>query len=66
MERLGFILIGGTIYLVVWCVRKVDSPKEIQVYDTNDLMYKMCSITEWNFLSMARKLTLSLSNKFNL
>jgi hypothetical protein len=55
MKRLGIIMAIGTVYLIIWSIRKVDSPKEIEIYDTNNLMYKMCSITEWNFISMASK-----------
>ena len=56
MKRLGIIMAIGTVYLLIWSIRKVDSPKEIDAYDNSNLMYKMCSITEWNFISMASKL----------
>ena len=55
MKRLGIIIAIGTVYLLIWSIRKVDSPKEVDVLDANGLMYKMCSITEWNFISMASK-----------
>ena len=63
MKRLGIIMAIGTVYLMIWSIRKVDSPKEIEVYDTNNLMYKMCSITEWNFISMASKKSTQLKIK---
>lgn len=56
MKRLGIIMLIGTVYLLIWGIRKVDSPREIEAYDTNNLMYKMCSITEWNFVSMASEI----------
>lgn len=59
MKRLGIIMLIGTVYLLIWGIRKVDSPREIEVYDTNNLIYKMCSITEWNFVSMASKIKLN-------
>lgn len=59
MKRLGLIMLGGTIYLAAWTLRKVDSPKEESKLDSNNLRYETCTVTEWNFGSMA-------SNNFHL
>ena len=63
MKRLGLIMLSGTIYLAAWTLRKFDSPKEESKQDSNNLRYETCTVTEWNFGSMASKKKL---NKFNL
>lgn len=45
----------GTAYLIIWAVRRVDSPREEQRLDPFGLKYETCTVTEWNFVSMACK-----------
>lgn len=55
MKRLGIIMLIGTTYLIAWALRREDSPKNEQKYDPFGLKYETCTITEWNFVSMASK-----------
>ncbi len=56
LKWLGIILLIGTIFLVAWSFRKYESPREQLRYDPAGLKYETCTITEWNFVSMASKL----------
>ncbi len=55
MKRLGIIMAAGTIFLVVWTLKRDDSPKQETRKDTIGLKYETCTISEWNFVSMACK-----------
>lgn len=71
MKRLGIIMLAGTLYLILWALRRDDSPRQEQKYDPFGLKYETCTITEWNFVSMACKFTLTFlfirknSDRFN-
>lgn len=56
MKRLGIIMLVGTTYLIAWSLRRDDSPREQLKFDPDGLKYETCTITEWNFVSMACKL----------
>ena len=56
MKRLGIIMLIGTAYLAAWALQKDQSPKQHVTLDTLGLKYETCTITEWNFISMASKL----------
>lgn len=43
----------GTAYLTIWALRRVDSPRDEQRLDPFGLKYEACTVTEWNFVSMA-------------
>lgn len=53
MKRLGAIMGIGTGFLAAWALQKEQSPRGFTAYDTQGLKYEMCTITEWNFISMA-------------
>lgn len=55
MKRLGIIMLIGIFYLIAWAFRKDDSPQKEQKYDPFGLKYETCTVTEWNFVSMASK-----------
>lgn len=52
MKRLALIMLGGTVYLVIWALRRHDSPRAVELTDINGLKYTTCTITEWNYMSM--------------
>lgn len=51
MKRLSVIILVGTIFLIVWALRKNDSPREVELRDINNLKYLSCTITGWNYFS---------------
>ncbi|RNA23662.1 G-coupled receptor -like protein [Brachionus plicatilis] len=60
MKRLGIIMGIGTAYLIIWALRRVDSPRGEQRLDPFGLKYEACTVTEWNFVSMAFQLAILL------
>ncbi|CAF0705407.1 unnamed protein product [Brachionus calyciflorus] len=60
MKKLAIIMLAGTAYLILWALRKIDSPREEVKLDPNGLKYETCTITEWNFVSMAFQLAILL------
>lgn len=56
MKRLGIIMLIGTTFLIAWAFRRGESPRQEVRYDPMGLKYETCTVTEWNFVSMASKL----------
>ncbi len=52
---LGIILLIGTTFLIAWAFRKDESPRQETRFDPNGLKYETCTISEWNFVSMASR-----------
>lgn len=46
----------GTTFLIAWAFRRGESPRQEVRYDPMGLKYETCTVTEWNFVSMASKL----------
>jgi len=55
MKRLGIIMLIGLSYLAAWSLQKDASPRQYVALDPLGLKYETCTITEWNFISMACK-----------
>lgn len=51
MKRLSVIMVVGTVFLVIWALRKDGSPRAVELRDVNNLKYLSCTITEWNYIS---------------
>ena len=45
----------GLSYLAAWSLQKDASPRQYVALDPLGLKYETCTITEWNFISMACK-----------
>ena len=48
-------MIVGLSYLAAWALQKDQSPRQFVALDPLGLKYETCTITEWNFISMASK-----------
>ena len=55
MKRLSVIMVVGTVFLVIWALRKDGSPRAVELRDVNNLKYLSCTITEWNYISQLSK-----------
>lgn len=61
MKRLGVIMLVGLSYLAAWALQKDHPRQEVPpALDPLGLKYETCTITEWNFISMAIQLAILL------